>query len=89
METTQVETTTTESDEYVEESEAQSLVTPYRSWTPRPLRDPRSASIYDIGSDLTEIIEAEGPMLCHRAYRIYMEAAGIQNHQPQVFPDGA
>ncbi|MFQ5852953.1 MAG: AAA domain-containing protein, partial [Candidatus Binatia bacterium] len=47
----------------IEKDIAPSFVEPYRSWTPRPLRDPRSASIYDIGSDLTEIIEAEGPCL--------------------------
>ena len=81
-----METTTTERDAYEEESEAHSFVKPYRPWTPRPLPDPRSASIFNVASDLAEIIEAEGPMLCHRAYRIYMKAAGIKNLELQIFP---
>jgi very-short-patch-repair endonuclease/F0F1-type ATP synthase membrane subunit b/b' len=53
---------------------------PYRRWTPRPLPDPRAraAAQFNVAQGLTEIIAAEGPMVCHRAYRIYVKAAGIQ-----------
>jgi len=51
---------------------------PYRRWTPRPLPDPRAAAQFNVAQELTEIIAAEGPMVCHRAFRIYVKAAGIQ-----------
>lgn len=69
-----------------ESSPALFFVEPYRSWTPRPLSDPRSVSVYDVSSTLTEIIEAEGPMLCQRAYRLYMKAVGIQGGEVEIFP---
>ena len=50
---------------------------PYRSWRARPLLDPRTATSRDTLSGLIKIVEAEGPMLCHRAYRLYARAAGI------------
>ena len=53
-------------------------LTPYRRWTPRPLPDPRAAAQFNVAQGLTEIIAAEGPMVCHRAFRIYVKAAGIQ-----------
>jgi len=57
---------------------------PYRHWAPRPLPDPRTANAKDILPGLVEIIEAEGPMLCHRAYQLYAKAAGIGKVGRQV-----
>jgi hypothetical protein len=49
---------------------------PYTAWTPRPLPDPRSAGRETIGPVLLEIIDAEGPVLAERAYRLYVKASG-------------
>jgi hypothetical protein len=50
---------------------------PYRTWTARRLPDPRSVAQFNVAERLTEIIAAEGPIICHRAYRIYLGAAGM------------
>jgi very-short-patch-repair endonuclease len=50
---------------------------PYRPWQTRPLPDPLSAPMTEVMDGLVEIIAAEGPMPCHRAYSLYAEAAGI------------
>lgn len=60
-----------------------SFMEPYRTWAPKPLPDPRSVAIYDLTSGIVEIITTEGPMLCRRAYRAYMKAAGIRDVEPQ------
>lgn len=57
---------------------------PYRTWTPRALPDPRSVPIDEVVPGLTEIIAAEGPMLCLRAYQIYAKAAGIDRVGRQI-----
>lgn len=64
----------------LEPSDAQhSFLSPYSRWARRPVPDPRTAPQFDVARGLAEIIAAEGPMVCHRAYRIYLEAAGIGN----------
>jgi hypothetical protein len=46
---------------------------PFVAWSPHALPDPRTASFDDIAAGLIEIVRAEGPMLCQRAYRLYAE----------------
>lgn len=50
----------------------------YNNWKPRPLPDPRTVPLSAVTKGLVEIIEAEGPIICLRAYNIYKNAAGIQ-----------
>jgi hypothetical protein len=50
----------------------------YSAWVSKRLPDPRTVSIDSIVPGLVEIIAAEGPMPCHRAYRLYTKAAGLQ-----------
>jgi very-short-patch-repair endonuclease len=57
---------------------AGSPLLPYQSWTPRPLPDPHTAPMDQIIPGLVEIITVEGPLPCHRAYRLYALAVGIQ-----------
>ena len=52
-------------------------VLPYRHWKQRPLTDPRIANSDEILEALLEIVAAEGPIQCFRAFRIYAKAAGI------------
>ncbi|HCU35808.1 MAG TPA: hypothetical protein DGT21_10240 [Armatimonadetes bacterium] len=51
---------------------------PYTPWQARPLPDPRSAPRADVVDALLEIVEAEGPIVCRRAYQLYAQAAGLQ-----------
>lgn len=60
------------------------FLAPYCRWTSRPLPDPRSASIEEVVSGLVEIIKAEGPIICHRAYSLYAKAAGLQRVGRQI-----
>lgn len=54
------------------------LLEPYALWTSRPLPDPRSVdSFAPVIEGLGEIIAAEGPMTCRRAYQLYCQAANI------------
>lgn len=48
----------------------------YRSWKQRPLPDPHTASPSEVTESLIEIIEAEGPIVCRRAYALYNKAVG-------------
>jgi very-short-patch-repair endonuclease len=57
---------------------AGSPLNPYQRWTPRSLPDPRTVPMDQIIPGLVEIITVEGPMPCHRAYRLYALAVGIQ-----------
>jgi very-short-patch-repair endonuclease len=57
---------------------------PYRKWASRRLPDPRSSPIDELVPVLVEIVGAEGPMPCHRAYRLYASAAGIQRVGRQI-----
>jgi len=50
----------------------------YKNWVSHPLTDPRNDGLFHkVVDGLIEIIEAEGPMYCHRAYHIYAHACGI------------
>lgn len=57
---------------------------PYQHWVKRPLRDPRIATIDETLEALLEIIRAEGPMPCHRAYRLFADAAGMKRVGRQI-----
>jgi len=49
---------------------------PYTAWASRPVPDPRNAGREAIGPVLLEIVDAEGPILAERAYRLYIKASG-------------
>lgn len=49
---------------------------PYTAWATRPLLDPRTAGRERLGPILLEIVDAEGPVLADRAYRLYIRASG-------------
>ena len=49
---------------------------PYTAWAPHAVPDPRSAGREAIGPVLLEIVDAEGPILAERAYRLYVKASG-------------
>jgi very-short-patch-repair endonuclease len=53
------------------------LMAEYRAWPPSSLPDPRTAPLKDVSKGLVEIVTIEGPILCYRAYRLYVAAAGI------------
>ena len=55
----------------------QGLLAPYEVWPMQNLPDPRLASQDEVLHGLKEIIAAEGPMPCHRVYRLYARAAGL------------
>ncbi|HWI71530.1 MAG TPA: nuclear transport factor 2 family protein [Baekduia sp.] len=49
---------------------------PYTAWAAHAVPDPRSAGREAIGPVLLEIVDAEGPILAERAYRLYVKASG-------------
>ncbi len=49
---------------------------PYTAWPARSVPDPRNAGREAIGPVLLEIVDAEGPILAERAYRLYVKASG-------------
>ena len=49
---------------------------PYTAWAAHSVADPRSAGREAIGRALLEIVDAEGPILADRAYRLYVKASG-------------
>jgi hypothetical protein len=49
---------------------------PYTAWPARSVPDPRTAGREAIGPVLLEIVDAEGPILAERAYRLYVKASG-------------
>ncbi|MBI5104809.1 MAG: nuclear transport factor 2 family protein [Solirubrobacterales bacterium] len=49
---------------------------PYTAWSAHPVPDPRTAGREAIGRALLEIVDAEGPILADRAYRLYVKASG-------------
>jgi hypothetical protein len=49
---------------------------PYTAWAARSAPDPRNAGREAIGPVLLEIVDAEGPILAERAYRLYVKASG-------------
>ncbi len=52
-------------------------ILPYKAWSSLPLPDPRKMPLHMIADRLVEIIEAEGPVVLHRVFRLYATAAGI------------
>jgi len=56
----------------------------YAQWMPRPLPDPHAASLTELMEGLVEIISAEGPMICRRAYALYNRAAGNSRLGKQI-----
>lgn len=50
----------------------------YREWSPRPLPDPREASLEDVIDGVLDIVRAEGPVRASRAYLLYTKACGLQ-----------
>jgi hypothetical protein len=49
---------------------------PYTAWPAHSAPDPRTAGREAIGPVLLEIVDAEGPILAERAYRLYVKASG-------------
>lgn len=49
---------------------------PYTAWPAHVVPDPRTAGREAIGPVLLEIVDAEGPILAERAYRLYVKASG-------------
>ena len=60
------------------------LLAPYRAWSPRRLPDPRTAPLAEIADGLTRIVETEGPVLDHRAFRLYTAASGLSRAMSAV-----
>jgi very-short-patch-repair endonuclease len=56
--------------------EAPLVLAPYSQWILRQVPDPHSASLSELIDVLIEIIAAEGPVVCRRAYSLYNKAAG-------------
>jgi very-short-patch-repair endonuclease len=52
------------------------VLAPYFEWTSRPVADPHSTSLSEVIDVLIEIVTAEGPVVCRRAYSLYNRAAG-------------
>jgi len=61
-----------------------SLLQPYIYWTSSPLHYPRENNLQEIVDGLISIIEAEGPIVCSRLYRIYASAVGIHKVGRQI-----
>ncbi len=51
---------------------------PYTNWKSHPVPDPREAKPSAILAGLEEIVAAEGPISCDRAFFLYAKAAGYQ-----------
>jgi hypothetical protein len=51
---------------------------PYTLWKSRPLPDPRKVRPAEVFEALGEIIYAEDPIICERAFSLYSKAAGFQ-----------
>lgn len=60
-----------------ESEESFDLLAPYCAWKPRRVADPRTGALVDIANGLTSIVEAEGPVLDHRAFALYTKAAKL------------
>jgi hypothetical protein len=53
-------------------------IQPYQTWNRHPLPDPRGEPLNKVADRIVEIIEAEGPVLLHRIFHLYTNAAGIK-----------
>jgi very-short-patch-repair endonuclease len=60
------------------------ILAPYSPWLSRPVPDPHSASISELIDVLTEIVNAEGPVVCRRVYSLYNKAAGNSRLSGQI-----
>ncbi|MGH9357869.1 MAG: AAA domain-containing protein, partial [Terriglobia bacterium] len=49
---------------------------PYEEWVPDAAPDPNSVSLPELLEGLIDIVAAEGPIVCRRAYSLYNKAAG-------------
>ena len=67
-----------------ETDEPLELFAPYRAWKPRRVADPRTGALIDLALGLTGIVEAEGPILDHRAFALYTRAAGLSRASADV-----
>lgn len=50
----------------------------YQNYEGSSFKDPRDANKDEIAKGLYQIIEVEGPMLCKRAYNLYLRGCGIK-----------
>jgi serine/threonine protein kinase len=51
-------------------------ISDFATWNAHELPDPVDARLSDVTDGLAEIVEAEGPVICERAYRLYIRASG-------------
>ena len=58
-------------------------VLPYAAWSGKA-PDPRLEPLSEVATVLRQIVEAEGPLLTERAYRLFARASGIQRVGRQV-----
>ena len=56
----------------------------YLDFSSNSLLDPRKLTTTAVMRDLIEIVQAEGPVIARRAYRIYANAAGIRRVREQL-----
>lgn len=56
----------------------------YQEFKSSSLLDPRILTTNTVMRDLIEIVQAEGPIIARRAYRIYANAAGIRRVRQQL-----
>jgi len=56
----------------------------YNNWKSHRLTDPRDGVPHKVVDGLIAIIEAEGPMYCHRAYHLYARACEIGHVGRQI-----
>lgn len=67
-----------------DEEEILELLAPFRAWIPKALPDPRTAPVARIGEGFVTLVTAEGPVLDHRACRLYTKAAGLSRASKDV-----
>jgi transcriptional regulator with XRE-family HTH domain len=75
---------TAELDSLVAEVEVSAALPPYEGWPVRRLPDPRRVSLTELARSLVEIVEIEGPMLGARAYRLRLQASGIDHETHEL-----
>ncbi|TWH52013.1 uncharacterized protein DUF559 [Sporomusa sp. KB1] len=68
----------------IDGSSTTGLETPYNNWPAHSVPDPRTAPEANVLNALIEIIKAEGPIIGHRVYRIYLNACGIHRTGRQL-----
>jgi len=60
-----------------DEEEVFDLLAPFSPWTVRSLPDPREAPVTRVADGFLIMVRAEGPILDHRAYKLYTRASGL------------